>query len=297
MQLLIALTLLAAAPTTLSEEAINVEHALVTLIEQVEVPAREAGVLDAIEVREGQRVAAGDLLGRIDDAQAQLAKKKTAIELDVARAEAENDVDVRFAKKSTDVTRAELKRASESMEKYNRSVSATELDRLRLETERAALQIEQAEHELKVARLTEKLKQNELEFADFALDRLRIKSPLSGVVVEVSQRPGEWVEPGETMFRVVRIDRLRVEAFLDAHQASEALVGRGVKLSIELPARRSGEFAGKVVFVSPEVDPVNGQVRVWAEVDNPDLRLQPGLHGSLRIEPLPADAPRPAPQS
>ena len=280
-----------------SAGAIRAPQALVTLIEQVDVPAREAGALATVDVREGQLVAAGDLLGRMDDAQAQLAKNRAQIELGIAQEEAGNDVDVRFAQKSTEVTRAELKRASESMEKYNRSVSATELDRLRLEAERAALQVEQAEQVLRVARLTEHLKKNELDFAAWTLEKLRIKSPLSGMVVEVYQHPGEWVEPGKAMFRVVRIDRLRVEAFLDTQQATQDLVGRGATLSIDLAGRSGGQFSGKVVFVSPEVDPVNGQVRVWAEVENRGALLRPGLHGTLAIEPSPADAPGPAAQN
>ncbi|HVU88536.1 MAG TPA: HlyD family efflux transporter periplasmic adaptor subunit [Pirellulales bacterium] len=294
MQWLATMCLLLAPDAAAADDSIVVEEALVTLIEQAEVPAREAGVLAVINVREGQIVAVGDALAHLDDTQAQLTKKRAEIELDVARAEAANDVDVRFAQKSTEVTRAELRRASESMEKYKKSVSATELDRLRLEAERAALQVEQAQEELKVAGFTERLKQNELDYAAWTLERLRIKSPLDGMVVEINQRPGEWVEPGETMFRVVRIDRLRVEAFLDAHQAAGSLAGRPVKLSIDGKGDRSAEFSGKIVFVSPEVDPVNGQVRVWAEVENRDGQLRPGVHGKLTIGPLPADTPRPA---
>ncbi len=49
-----------------------------------------------------------------------------------------------------------------------------------------------------------------------------------------------------------------------------------------------------MVFVSPEVDPVNGQARIWAEVENRGGELRPGLHGKLSIAPQPADAPRPA---
>jgi hypothetical protein len=37
------------------------------------------------------------------------------------------------------------------------------------------------------------------------------------------------------------------------------------------------------VFVSPEVNPVNGQVRVWAEVENRGLLLRPGLQAALTI--------------
>ena len=45
------------------------------------------------------------------------------------------------------------------------------------------------------------------------------------------------------------------------------------------------EFAGKLVFVNPEISPVNGQMRVWAEIENHDLKLRPGLRGSLTILP------------
>jgi len=291
--LLSLLLLLGDARESTAAEKIAVDSAVVTLIEQVDVPAREAGVLSTVGVREGALVTAGALLAQMDDTQAQLAKKRAQIELDTARVEAANDVDVRFAQKSTEVARAELKRASESLEKYKKSVSATELDRLRLEAERAALQVEQAEQVLKVAALTEQLKQNDLDFATASLDRLTIKSPLDGMVVEVNQRPGEWVEPGEAMFRIVRIDRLRVEGFLDAPLAVASLVGRPVVLSVVGARCAAAEFPGKIVFVSPEVDPVNGQVRLWAEVENRTGALRPGLHGTLLIDPPPADAPTP----
>ncbi len=55
-----------------------------------------------------------------------------------------------------------------------------------------------------------------------------------------------------------------------------------VKLTVRLGDEQM-EYSGRIVLVSPEVDPVNGQVRVWAEIDNHDLRLRPGLHGSMTI--------------
>ena len=42
-------------------------------------------------------------------------------------------------------------------------------------------------------------------------------------------------------------------------------------------------FQGKVAFVSPEVDPITGQVRVWAEIENRDGRLRPGQAAKMRI--------------
>src|SRR5688572_2518231 len=57
-------------------EPIKVDSVLLTLIEQVEVPAREAGELAMIQVREGQLVKEGTVLAQIDDRDAQLATRK-----------------------------------------------------------------------------------------------------------------------------------------------------------------------------------------------------------------------------
>jgi len=278
-----------------NDEPIVVEQALVSLIEQRAVPAREAGVLAEVKVREGDLVTADQDLAQMDDTHPQLTKKKAVIELDIAKVDAESDVKVRFARKATDVAKAELKRATDSTDKYKRSVSATELGRLKLEAEKAELQIEQAEQEQTSAKHTERLKQNEVDFAAWNIDRMRVRSPLAGVVVEIIHHPGEWVEPGETVFRILRMDRLRVEAFLDSTKITDSLVGRPVSLAVDLPGKPGTEFAGKVVFVSPEVDPVNGQARVWAEVENRGLALRPGLHGTLRIGGMATVADAPAP--
>jgi macrolide-specific efflux system membrane fusion protein len=48
-----------------------------------------------------------------------------------------------------------------------------------------------------------------------------------------------------------------------------------VKLTVE-GSNDETVFTGTVAFVSPEVDPITGQVRIWAEIDNRDGRLRPG---------------------
>ena len=62
------------------------ESVVVTLIEQVEVPAQEAGLLAKVAVREGQTVNPGDLLAQIDDTEARLKLKRAEIELETAQA-------------------------------------------------------------------------------------------------------------------------------------------------------------------------------------------------------------------
>ncbi len=281
---------LALLASSVSAAEIEVPSVLVKLIEQVDVPAREAGVLEQLSVREGQMVKAGDPLAQIDDAAAKFAKRKAELELDGARQLSESDVKVRFARKSSEVAAAELKRALYSQPRLAESVSASELDQLRLLAEKASLEIEQAQLEFNVAKTARELKENDVRTAEHDVAQRRINAPIAGFVAQVHRHSGEWVEPGQAILRMLRLDRLRAEGLVNAQTVGDDLMGREVTLTVR-QGDSPTQYSGKIVFVSPEIDPVNGQVRVWAEIDNTDLKLRPGLHGSMVI----ADAERAEP--
>jgi macrolide-specific efflux system membrane fusion protein len=261
---------------------IQIPSALIKLVEQVEVPARQSGALDELGVHEGDMVEAGALVAKIEDADVQLDMRRAQLELAAARKQAENDVKVRFARKSLEVAEAEQRRALDSEKRLSQSVSQSELDQLRLIVERTTLEVEQAQFEMELARTTRGIKENELELAEHGIRQRRITAPLAGFVTQVNRHRGEWVEPGQPIIRILRLDRLRAEGLASAEALGGGLHGRAVKLTVELEGKPV-EFAGKVVFVSPEIDPVNGQVRVWAEIENKNLKLRPGLHGSMVI--------------
>src|SRR5690606_10065078 len=65
----IASTLIA---TTEASEPVSVEGVYLLLSDDIDVPAREAGILSAIAVTEGQFVNERDLLANIEDRQARL---------------------------------------------------------------------------------------------------------------------------------------------------------------------------------------------------------------------------------
>jgi RND family efflux transporter MFP subunit len=282
--MLVLLLHLAATDRPLAAEPEVVEATvLVNLLEHAEVPALESGTLVEIPAREGLQVREGDVLARIDGTEAGLLLQRARLELEAAAKNATNELAVLTADKTREVAQQIFQRTHEGAQKYQGSISQTDLDRLRLDAEKAELALRQARHDLEIAKLTWQLKQNELEFAVHRVERRQITAPLSGMVVEVSRRRGEWVEPGQTVVRVIRLDRLQAQGFLDARQA-RGLVGGSVLLRTD---QQSAErYQGRVVFVSPEIDPINRQVRVLAEIENPDLTLQPGVHWTIRIEPL-----------
>jgi multidrug efflux pump subunit AcrA (membrane-fusion protein) len=273
----------AANSTNNSAGGIQIESVVLRLLEEAEVPAQEGGVVTGVAVRDGQRVKKGELLAQIDDQVARLAADAAKAEYDIAQAKAANDVRIRFAQKSLEVSEAELRRSTESIERFAKSVSQSQLDVEQLTVQKNRLEAEQADEEQQIATLELKAKENELSAARAQITRRRIAAPFDGVIVQVYARQGEWVEPGQKALRIVNATRLKAEGFLSADSASAVLPGKAVRLWVESGGQRQKPFAGTVVFVSPEVDPITGQVRVWAEIDNREGRLRPGQPATMVV--------------
>jgi macrolide-specific efflux system membrane fusion protein len=289
--ILLAAAIMASTAAARAEDDVQVSAVLVKLLDQVEVPAREAGVLKKVTAREGEMVAAGAPLAQIEDADAQFDKRKAQMELLGASKQAENDVKVRFARKSLEVADAELRRALESQRRFAQSVSQSELDHLRLMVQKTTLEIEQAQFEQELAQTARELKEVDVASADHTIAERRVTAPLAGFVSQVNRHQGEWVQPGQPIVKILRLDRLRAEGLASAQAVRGDLKGRRAKLTVELDGKPA-VFTGTVAYVSPEIDPVNDQVRVWAEIDNPELKLRPGQRGSMTIEAPPAQGGR-----
>jgi macrolide-specific efflux system membrane fusion protein len=263
--------------------SIEVESVVLRLMEEAEVPAQESGVVTNVAVREGQRVKRGQLLSQIDDQVPRLAAEATKAQYEIARAKASNDVRIRFAQKSLEVSEAELRRSTESIQRFPKSVSQSQLDVEELTVQKNRLEAEQADHEQQVATLEMNAKKNEFTVAQAEVTRRRIVAPFDGIIVQVYVRKGEWVKPGQQALRIVNVDRLKAEGFIPAEQVTESVVGKPVKLLLEQGGERT-TFSGTIVFVSPEVDPITGQVRVWAEIDNRAGRLRPGQPARMVVQ-------------
>ena len=279
----ICLALVVATAIPAAAQEIKIPGALVKLLDQHEVPAREKGTIALLNVQEGSRVKADDLLLKIDDTEARYAEDRARVEMAIATQQAASDVAVRLAERTLATAEGELRRAEEARQKLRNIVTDAEYEKLRLGADQARLAVEKAMQDRAIAQLERDRKKVEVEFAARQTARHQSTAPFTGVVVQVLKRQGDWVEPGDKMLRLVRIDRLRVEGFLDAAVAKSSLEGRAVTLTLDAPSGGAA-FAGKLIFVSPEIEPINKQVRVLAEIENPNFVLQPGSRGTLTIK-------------
>ena len=276
------------APPERSELPANViPRCIVSVIHDIKVPAQEAGVLTGIEVKEGMLIEKDKQLGLINDVQSQMQLRASQAELSVARLKADDDVNVRYSKAAFAVSEKELQ-LHQQANVNQRVTSAVEMNKLRLQVEQAGLQIEKSEHERKIAGSEADVSQAKVELAQEQIRRRKILSPIDGEVVEILARAGEWVEPGNPVFRVVGLQKLRVEGFANFTKLSPSdASNRPVTVTVQLSRGRQERFNGKIVFVHPIVL-AGGMYRVWAEVENRvengQFLLRPGVEATMTID-------------
>jgi macrolide-specific efflux system membrane fusion protein len=278
-------------PTPLSTApgTITVHHCLVAPVDQgqSQVAAKEPGVLEDIPVKEGQQVTSGQLLAQIDDAKDQMEVRAASAKLDVAHETAVNDVKRRYSIAAALVAEFTFLKNTEANKKVPGSVPATEVERLRLDWDRSKLEIEQNEFQHKIDVMDVRVKQAELDAANEGIERRKVRAPIDGVIVELKRHRGEWVAAGDTLLKLLRMDRLRIEGFINAKDyAPGEVVDRPVTVTVMLARDRQETFVGKVRFVSPQVEP-GGDYRIYAEVlnrqENDQWLLRPGLNADMTI--------------
>ena len=108
--------------------------------------------------------------------------------------------------------------------------------------------------------------------------------PFSGVIVERLRNTGEWVEAGESVLRIIRMDVLSVEGYVSAQLVKPGFRGHKVVVACG-DSGNVRKIEGTLVFVSPEIDAASQEVLVRAEIMNPDLRFRPGQPAQMWIAP------------
>jgi multidrug efflux pump subunit AcrA (membrane-fusion protein) len=149
------------------------------------------------------------------------------------------------------------------------------------------LAVERTQADRRISGIEYRGAQVELALAKEQLHRCAIQSPISGEVVEVFKHAGEWVDAGEPIVHIMRLDTLRVEGFADArvHRPAE-IRDRQVCVAVELAGGKRVEVPGRIVYVRPTLQ-AGQQYLVYAEVKNQVLDevwvLRPGMLATMRF--------------
>jgi len=106
-------------------------------------------------------------------------------------------------------------------------------------------------------------------------------SPIAGDVTEKNVVEGAAVDAGDAAMRIVDHSTVWIEAKVFEQDLAAVSLGQQVTASVR--AWPGESFAGSVVFIHPHVDVDTRTVVVRFTVDNPGLRLRPGMYATVEL--------------
>jgi membrane fusion protein, multidrug efflux system len=266
----LVVVLLGSWPAAASAEDPVVSGCVVKVLDRfdVELPAKEAGVLVQLGVHEGSNIQKGELIGKIDDLEAQKQSESADFARRAALKKATDTVQIRYAEKSAEVAKAGYQRMIHANEQTPGSVPDIDVLEKKLEWDASVLSAEKAKNDQDLAKYEYAVKKVEHEAAKQAVERRAITAPFAGEVFEILRQQGEWVGPGDTILRLVQLDTMQVEGSVDQSKFDPYQIQNcEVTVEVALAHNRTEQFNGRIVHVSPEVR-YDGTYVIRAEIPN-----------------------------
>lgn len=109
--------------------------------------------------------------------------------------------------------------------------------------------------------------------------RITLSAPIGGLVWELGARDGMAVSPGLTLFRLVSLDSVWINA--EIPETDAALVKAGTAVIARAATFPEQTFNGKVAALLPDVNATTRTLKARIVVANPGGRLKPGMFATL----------------
>ncbi len=120
----------------------------------------------------------------------------------------------------------------------------------------------------------------ELGFGAEALDDCELRAPFEAVVAERHVAPGAYLQVGENVVSLVRVDPLRFRGGVPEREAAQVREKQEAEIRVE---GHRDPIRAKVSRISPSLDPASRSLVVEIDVPNPGFALRVGLFAESEI--------------
>ncbi len=263
----VALAACASIAVTCAQAADNHKERFDCLIEPMmvtEVGSPVQGVIKSIAVERSSLVEKGQVLAELES-DVEIASLEQAR----ARARMTGEIEAR---------RADLALALQSMARIDelfsrKMVSSQQKDEADAEVQMAKMALQQAVERKDLAGY-------ELRWASQVVQRRTIRSPISGVVVELQAFPGEFVYENPIM-TIAQIDPLRVEVILPVELFGT--LEQGMQAEVYPEVADSDKYAAKVTVVDRLIDTGSSTFGARLELLNAEHQIPGGQRCELAL--------------
>jgi multidrug resistance efflux pump len=222
----------------------------------------QSGLIGRVLVREGQAVEAGEVLMEQDDKVEQVQKERL-------KAQADDQTNVDYYVAQRDQKKVYLKRITE----VDRNATTP------TEVEMAQLDVKVAELSLQLAIFNHTQEQRKYREFQAQVERMRIRSPISGKVEQISLKEGEAADALAPILRVVSIDPLWIDVPVQLDEARCLTVGTAAQVGFPPPVPAGGvssapavSVEGKIIHVGAVAEAASNTLLVRVEAPNASAR-------------------------
>jgi membrane fusion protein (multidrug efflux system) len=215
------------------------------------VRAKAGGTLLSLNVAEGSRVKAGQVLGTVD-----LAELNSRV--------AERNAMVASAQ-------AQLVQAERTHASNQRLADQHFISPIALESSRSALE---------TARAQARAAQAQLDTMRFGLRDAALVAPIAGVVHKRHVVPGEKLSVEQPVLTIVDIAKLELAGSVGTHEVSRLMPGTAVQVQVE---GHDDRVTGKLARIAPATEPGTRSIGVAIEVANPKETFRAGQYAMGRV--------------
>ena len=263
---------------------------------EVTVSAEGNGKILSLDLQEGDRLEAGQIVGCIDTVQLHLSE----IQLEASRrAVGSGRLDI---SRQIAALESQIGKQRQELDRFTKLEKAGASNRKQVEDIQA--QIETLERQL--AAQEESLNSSNRNVSGQAdaleaqieqiRDRIRkcvITSPVAGTVLAKYSEAGEFAALGRALFKVADIDNIRLRAYITAHQLTTLKLGQQARVFADQGSSGRKEYAGTLIWISDKAEftPKTIQTRderanlvyaVKIAVENDGL-IKLGMYGDIKF--------------
>ncbi len=263
---------------------------------EVTVSAEGNGKILSLDIQEGDRLVAGQIVGCIDTVQLHLSE----VQLEASRrAVGSGRLDI---SRQIAALESQIGKQRQELDRFTKLEKAGASNRKQVEDIQA--QIETLERQL--AAQEESLNSSNRNVSGQAdaleaqieqiRDRIRkcvITSPVAGTVLAKYSEAGEFAALGRALFKVADIDNIRLRAYITADQLTTLKLGQQVRVFADQGSSGRKEYAGTLIWISDKAEftPKTIQTRderanlvyaVKIAVENDGL-IKLGMYGDIKF--------------
>lgn len=244
------------------------------------VSPRITGPLDAVMVREGHRVMAGETaLFEVDNLKLRQALEMSEQELALAKSTLE-ERDAALESVTTDVEQAQRDYARHRHLYEGKVMTLSDFEQSKSKLDQLLAQQKVNRMQVVLARQTVERQAIAVRMAAKDLDDSVALAPIDGVVSQRLSEPGEMGMPGTPVIRIDDVDNLKAVAYLPGQYYPRVKEG-AAKVLLSANGVDAGEFT--VTYKSPSIDAAYRTFEIWADVPGDREYVVPGAQCVVRV--------------